>query len=61
MKLKNLIENSKEESAVEKFKEINAAYEVLSDPEKKAQYDQFGDQCLVDRISMILHRDRVGV
>jgi len=35
---------NKDESAVEKFKEINAAYEVLSDPEKKAQYDQFGDQ-----------------
>jgi curved DNA-binding protein len=35
---------NKEESAVDKFKEINAAYEVLSDPEKKAQYDQFGDQ-----------------
>jgi curved DNA-binding protein len=35
---------NKEESAVEKFKEINAAYEVLSDPDKKAQYDQFGDQ-----------------
>ncbi|MDM5270928.1 DnaJ domain-containing protein [Sulfurovum sp. zt1-1] len=35
---------NKEESAQDKFKEINAAYEVLSDPEKKAQYDQFGDQ-----------------
>jgi len=35
---------NKEESAVDKFKEINAAYEVLSDTEKKAQYDQFGDQ-----------------
>jgi curved DNA-binding protein len=35
---------NKEESAVEKFKEINAAYEVLSDPQKKQQYDQFGDQ-----------------
>lgn len=35
---------NKEESAVEKFKEINAAYEVLSDKEKKAQYDQYGDQ-----------------
>lgn len=26
----------------EKFKEINAAYEVLSDKQKRAQYDQFG-------------------
>ena len=35
---------NKDESAVDKFKEINAAYEVLSDNQKKAQYDQFGDQ-----------------
>jgi curved DNA-binding protein len=35
---------NKDESAVDKFKEINAAYEVLSDDEKKAQYDQYGDQ-----------------
>ena len=35
---------NKDESAVDKFKEINAAYEVLSDPQKKQQYDQFGDQ-----------------
>ena len=35
---------NKDPESQEKFKEINAAYEVLSDPEKKAKYDQFGDQ-----------------
>ncbi len=35
---------NKDPSAQEKFKEINGAYEVLSDKEKKAQYDQVGDQ-----------------
>ena len=35
---------NKDPEAQDKFKEINAAYEVLSDAEKKAQYDQYGDQ-----------------
>ncbi|MCK5293345.1 MAG: J domain-containing protein, partial [Arcobacteraceae bacterium] len=34
---------NKDPKAEEKFKEINAAYEVLSDEKKKAQYDMHGD------------------
>lgn len=34
---------NKDKTAEDKFKEINAAYEVLSDKEKKQQYDHHGD------------------
>lgn len=33
---------SKEENAAEKFKEVQEAYAVLSDPDKRKKYDQFG-------------------
>ncbi|HIK38281.1 MAG: molecular chaperone DnaJ [Geminocystis sp.] len=34
---------NKDPGAEEKFKEISRAYEVLSDPEKRARYDRFGE------------------
>ncbi len=34
---------NKDPDAEDKFKEINSAYEILSDKQKKAQYDQVGD------------------
>lgn len=36
--------NPNDKAAEARFKEINAAYQVLSDAEKRKKYDQYGDQ-----------------
>ena len=40
---------SKEENAAEMFKEAQEAYAVLSDPEKRKQYDQFGHSAFTNQ------------
>lgn len=41
--------NQGDKSSEEKFKEIQHAYEILSDPEKRKNYDMFGTGSFRDR------------
>ena len=47
-KAKNLHpdKNKDDPSADEKFKDLGAAYEVLSDEDKRAKYDRCGEECV---------------
>ena len=46
LSLKYHPDKSKAEDAMEKFKRIKTAFEVLTDPQKKRAYDQSGEEGL---------------
>ncbi|XP_065207767.1 dnaJ homolog shv [Planococcus citri] len=38
--------NTDDPNAAEKFQDLGAAYEILSDPEKRKRYDECGEECV---------------
>lgn len=52
--------NPGDKTAEAQFKEMNAAYQVLSDPEKRKKYDQYGEQWeYADQFAKAGGQDRV--
>ncbi len=53
-------DKNKSAEAEKRFKEINQAYEVLSDPQKKQAYDQYGQAAFSGGSPFGQNRDRQG-